>query len=290
MADGIAGKVTIAPSDGPKIRGAAAGIGEASVDTDLISRPELFQARRTGDIGLVHSWELVTSVDGPGTRMTIFMAGCPLRCLYCHNPDTWDLKEGTLHRAEDLVKKIKRYKPVFNASGGGITISGGEPLFQIAYTRRILAETHAAGIHTCIDTAGYLGARLTDEDLENIDLILLDVKSGLPDTYLNLTGHELAPTVAFGDRLAKLGKRVWVRHVHVPGYTDAPENVEATANIVANWKDNVERVEVLPFHNMGRDKWHELGIKYELEDLKPPSRESTEAVRDVFRSKGLTVY
>ncbi|AKK03099.1 pyruvate formate-lyase-activating protein [Corynebacterium epidermidicanis] len=290
MADGVAAKVTIAPSDGPKVRGTAAGLGVSSVDTDLMSRPELFEARRTGDIGLVHSWELVTSVDGPGTRMTIFMAGCPLRCLYCHNPDTWELKEGTLHRVEDLVKKIKRYRPVFNASGGGITISGGEPLFQIAFTRRVLAEAHAAGIHTCIDSAGYLGARLSDEDLENIDLVLLDVKSGLPDTYERLTGHELAPSIAFGDRLNKLGKRVWVRHVHVPGYTDAPENVEAMADIVARWKDNVERVEILPFHNMGRDKWHELGIEYELENLSPPSRESTDAIRDVFRSRGLTVY
>lgn len=290
MSDGVAAKVTIAPSDGPKIRGAAHGVGESSVDMDLISRPELFAARRTGEIGLVHSWELVTSVDGPGTRMTIFMAGCPLRCLYCHNPDTWDLKEGTLHRAEDLITKIKRYRPVFKASGGGITISGGEPLFQIAFTRRILKETHDLGIHTCIDSAGYLGARLTDKDLDTIDLVLLDLKSGLPETYQRLTGHELQPSVNFGDRLNKLGKRVWVRHVHVPGYTDAPENIEAMADILERWKSNVERVEVLPFHNMGRDKWHELGIPYELEEMKPPTAESTEVIRNAFRARGLTVY
>ncbi|MCT7392662.1 radical SAM protein, partial [Escherichia coli] len=109
--------------------------------------------------------------------MTMFMSGCPLRCRYCHNPDTMEMKEGTLERIEDVVKRIKRYKPVFKASGGGLTISGGEPLFQIAFARRVLKEIHDAGIHTTIDTSGYLGSRLRDEDLDNIDLVLLDVKS-----------------------------------------------------------------------------------------------------------------
>ena len=289
MADGVTGVVTLSPEEGERVRGAAAGLGN-DVQFDDITRPELMEARRTGDIALVHSWELVTAVDGPGTRMTMFMSGCPLRCQYCHNPDTWEMKTGTLERVEDVVKRIKRYKPIFNASGGGLTISGGEPLFQLSFTRRVLKEVHDAGIHTTIDTAGYLGSRLRDEDLDNIDLVLLDVKSGDEETYRKVTQRELQPTLDFGDRLNKIGKPVWIRFVVVPDLTDSPENVENVANIVARWKSNVERVEVLPFHNMGKDKWDSLGMNYQLADTKPPKPEDVEKIRDVFRSKGLEVY
>ncbi|HAT1181900.1 TPA: pyruvate formate lyase-activating protein [Corynebacterium striatum] len=289
MADGITGVVHLDPQAGEKVRGAAAGLGTDN-SLDDITRPELMEARRTGDIALVHSWELVTSVDGPGTRMTMFMSGCPLRCQYCHNPDTMEMKVGTLERIEDVVKRIKRYKPIFKASGGGLTISGGEPLFQIAFTRRVLKEVHDAGIHTTIDTSGFLGSRLRDEDLENIDLVLLDVKSGDEETYKKVTRRELQPTIDFGDRLSAMGKPVWIRFVVVPGLTDSPENVRNVAEIVGRWSNNVERIEVLPFHNMGADKWHELGYPYTLEDTKPPKPEDIEAIRDVFRAKGFTVY
>lgn len=291
MADGINSTVTVERSDGPRHRGTAAGIGGLDLDLEDVTHKELIEARRTGDVGLVHSWELVTAVDGPGTRMTMFMSGCPLRCLYCHNPDTMGMKEGTVERVESIVKKIKRYRNVFKASGGGLTISGGEPLFQIAFTRRVLKEVHDAGIHTTIDTSGYLGARLTDEDLENIDLVLLDVKSGDEETYHRVSGgRELQPTIDFGNRLNAIGKPVWIRFVLVPGVSDAPENINNVADIIAQWKDNVERVEVLPFHNMGADKWHELGLNYELEDTKPPTPESVDFAKETFRSRGLTVY
>ncbi|OHO64449.1 pyruvate formate-lyase-activating protein [Corynebacterium sp. HMSC036D02] len=289
MADGITGVVRLTPEEGEKVRGAAAGLG---TDNDLegYTRPELMQARRSGDVALVHSWELVTAVDGPGTRMTMFMSGCPLRCQYCHNPDTMEMKVGTLERIEDVVKRIKRYKPVFKASGGGLTISGGEPLFQIAFARRLLKEVHDAGIHTTIDTSGYLGARLRDEDLDNIDLVLLDVKSGDEETYKKVTRRELQPTIDFGDRLNAMGKPVWIRFVVVPGLTDSPENVANVAKIVSRWKSNIERIEVLPFHNMGADKWHELGYPYTLEDTKPPKPEDVEEIREVFRKEGFVVY
>lgn len=287
--DGITGVVTLTPEEGEKVRGVAAGIGGEFQDEDF-TRPELMEARRTGDIGLVHSWELVTAVDGPGTRMTLFMSGCPLRCLYCHNPDTMEMKEGTLETVHDVVKRVLRYRPVFNASGGGLTISGGEPLFQIAFTRRVLKEVHEAGVHTTIDTSGFLGARLSDDDLKNIDLVLLDLKSGDEETYHRVTGRQLQPTLDFGNRLNKLGKKVWVRFVLVPGLTDSEDNVNNVADIVAGWKDNVQRVEVLPFHNMGADKWENLGFDYQLTDVSPPSPEDTERVREVFRSRGLTTY
>lgn len=289
MADGITGVVHLNPEEGEKVRGAAAGLGTDN-DLDGYTRPELMQARRSGDVALVHSWELVTAVDGPGTRMTMFMSGCPLRCQYCHNPDTMEMKVGTLERIEDVVKRIKRYKPVFKASGGGLTISGGEPLFQIAFARRLLKEVHDAGIHTTIDTSGYLGARLRDEDLDNIDLVLLDVKSGDEETYKKVTRRELQPTIDFGDRLNAIGKPVWIRFVVVPGLTDSPENVANVARIVSRWKSNIERIEVLPFHNMGADKWHELGYPYTLEDTKPPKPEDVEEIREVFRKEGFVVY
>ncbi|MCK7643102.1 pyruvate formate-lyase-activating protein [Corynebacterium sp. CCM 8835] len=292
MSDGINSPVIIAPSEGPKVRGTAEGIGGAHsvLPDDAEGRRKLFAARRTGDVGLVHSWELVTAVDGPGTRMTLFLSGCPLRCQYCHNPDTMEMRTGTLETAEDIIAKVKRYRAVFRASGGGLTISGGEPLFQIAFARRVFTACHDAGIHIAVDTSGFLGSRLTDADLDSIDLFLLDVKSGDPDTYRHVTGRELQPTIDFGDRLSAHGKKIWIRFVLVPGLTDDPDNVGKVCDIVSRWKDSVERVEVLPFHNMGRDKWHELGMHYNLEDTKPPSPEETEAVRDRFRARGFTVH
>ncbi|SER51016.1 pyruvate formate-lyase-activating protein [Corynebacterium cystitidis] len=290
--DGITGIVTLTPEEGDKVRGVAAGLGGDAYDTaDDLNRAELMEARRTGDVGLVHSWELVTAVDGPGTRMTMFMSGCPLRCLYCHNPDTMGMKEGTLETVSAVVKRVLRYRPVFNASGGGLTISGGEPLFQIAFTRRVLKEVHDAGVHTAIDTSGYLGARLSDDDLANVDLVLLDLKSGDEATYSKVTGgRQLQPTLDFGNRLNALGKKIWVRFVLVPGLTDEPTNVEKIADIAAQWKNSVERVEVLPFHNMGADKWEHLGMDYELKDAVAPTAESVERTREVFRSRGLTTY
>ena len=272
------------------MRGVAAGLGGLSTDDLEITRPELFEARRTGEIGLIHSWELVTAVDGPGTRMTIFLSGCPLRCKFCHNPDTMEMKEGTLERIEDVVRRVLRYKQVFRASGGGLTLSGGEPLFQIAFTRRLLKAVHDAGVHTTVDTSGFLGARLTDEDLDNIDLFLLDVKSGDAETYEHVTARQLQPTIDFGDRLHAKGKAVWIRFVLVPGLTDSEDNIQNVADIVARWKGTVERVEVLPFHNMGADKWDKIGLDYELKDVAPPSAEAVEHAREIFRSRGLTVF
>lgn len=285
MGDGIAAPVTLPRCDGERVRGAAEGLGMPAVLPH--DRTELLTARRDGSVGKVHSWELVTAVDGPGTRMTLFLSGCPLRCQYCHNPDTMTLNKGTVEPVEDVVKRIKRYKTVFKASGGGLTISGGEPLFQIEFTKRILKEVHDAGIHNCIDTSGFLGARLSDEDLENVDLVLLDVKSGSESVYHEVTSQALQPTIDFGDRLSRLNKPVWVRFVLVPGLTDDPENIANVADIVARWKNNVERVEVLPFHNMGADKWKALHMQYNLADTKPPSEESLQNAVEIFRSRGL---
>lgn len=299
ISDGRAGTHTITSDvdidkDGLAVPGKAAvgrqraaginGLGTADVD-----RHERFEQMRAGLLGSVHSWELVTAVDGPGTRMTLFLAGCPLRCLYCHNPDTMKMKDGEAVTADEIVKRIARYKGIFEATDGGLTLSGGEVLMQPAFAANILHQTHEMGIHTTIDTSGFLGAACTDEMLDDIDLVLLDVKAGDEDTYKKVTGRALQPTLDFGQRLADAGKEIWIRFVLVPGLTDSWENVEKVADHVANWA-TVSRVEVLPFHQMGRDKWANLGMTYELEDTQPPSKEDIERVRDQFRARGLTVY
>lgn len=283
----------------PRRRGTASGLPETLGDLhrellplDEDGKPlhhEKVQALHAGLMGSIHSWELVTAVDGPGTRMTLFLSGCPLQCQYCHNPDTMQLKNGTLQSADEVLKRIKRYRKVFAATGGGLTISGGEPLFQHKFVRRILRGAKELGVHTALDTSGFLGRVADDELLADVDLVLLDVKSGNEATYHETTGRSLAPTIAFGDRLAGMDKPIWVRFVLVPGLTDAPENIQGVADIVQNW-GSVERVEVLPFHNMGEDKWASLGLDYTLKGVHPPSSESTEAAREVFRAKGLTVY
>ncbi|WP_029253539.1 pyruvate formate-lyase-activating protein [Paraoerskovia marina] len=271
-----------------------AGAGLRGLSTSEVPRAEKFALMRTGELGSMHSWELVTAVDGPGTRMTMFLSGCPLRCLYCHNPDTFAMKDGDPVLADEVLARIKRYRGVFSATNGGITLSGGEVLMQPAFAGRILRGAKEMGVHTCIDTSGFLGANASDEMLDDVDLVLLDIKAGDEETYQRVTSRSLAPTIAFGRRLAELGKKVWVRFVLVPGLTDDPRNVELVAGhaaaIEAVRPGTVERVEVLPFHQMARDKWAELGRTYELGDTEPPTPDATEAVRDVFRAEGLTTF
>ena len=281
-----AGELAFAPPADRHSGAGTWGLGELTA----LERSAQLKLMREGQLGSVHSWELVTAVDGPGTRMTIFMNGCPLRCLYCHNPDTFNMKDGKPVMAADLIKKIKRMRKVFKATGGGITISGGEVLMQRPFAENILMSAKSLGVHTCIDTSGFLGAHASDEFLDNVDLVLLDVKSGSEEVYRELTGRALQPTIDFGDRLSALGKKIWIRFVLVPGYTDAPDNIEKVADIVCRWRNVVERVEVLPFHQMGTDKWESLGYDYKLKDVHPPSKEATEAARDIFRARGLTVF
>lgn len=263
--------------------------GTAGLEISDAERTERFAQMRAGELGSLHSWELVTAVDGPGTRLTVFLAGCPLRCLYCHNPDTMEMRRGEPVAATELLARIKRYTSIFEVTGGGITISGGEPLMQPAFLARILRGAKELGIHTAIDTSGYLGAHMSDAMMDDIDLVLLDVKSGDPETYRRVTGRELEPTLAFGRRLADRGVQIWVRFVLVPGLTDDVANVAAAADYVATLS-TVSRVEVLPFHQMGRDKWESLGMRYELEDVSPPSPDLVERVRGQFRDRGLVVF
>lgn len=275
---------------GTPIENRRTGAGIEGMAEAELERSQRLAAIREGRLASIHSWELVTAVDGPGTRLTVFFSGCPLRCVYCHNPDTMEMRRGQDVQLEELVRRIKRYRRVFSSSGGGITLSGGEVLMQPAFARNVLQAAKEMGVHTAIDTSGYLGAVADDAFLDNVDLVLLDVKSGTEESYKALTGRPLQPTLDFGNRLAARGTTVWVRFVVVPGWTDSEENVEAIAENIAPWKEVVERVEVLPFHNMGQDKWDALGMEYKLRDAQPPSKETVERVREQFRARGFMTY
>lgn len=240
-------------------------------------------------VGYVHSYEVGSTVDGPGLRFVGFLSGCLLRCQYCHNPDTWHKYNGHPVTVSRAMEQIGKYVHVLKTSRGGITLSGGEPMLQRSFATQIFRRCKALGLHTCIDTSGRLGEKMTDEDLMDIDLHLLDIKSGDPEIYHQVTRQPLQPTLDYAQRLSALGRPMWIRYVLVPGLTDGFDNVQKVADFVAGLK-SVERVEILRFHQMGSEKWKKLGVKYPLENVEPPDAELSERVRGQFRSRGLTVY
>jgi len=255
-----------------------------------LDRHDRMEAMKTGDIGFVHSWDINTSVDGPGTRMTVFMSGCPLRCQFCQNPDTWKLRDGQPVYLQAMIDKVSRYEDLFKSTGGGITFSGGEAMMQAAFTSRVFRAAKEMGVHTCLDTSGFLNHSYTDEMIEDIDLCLLDVKSGDEATYRKVTGGTLAPTIEFGKRLAEHGSRIWIRFVLVPGLTDSFENVENVAKVCEQFREAIDHVDVLGFHQLGRPKWHELRIPYPLKDAKGPSHELKARVVKQFEDHGFVTY
>ena len=238
-----------------------------------------------GAFGYVHSYETSSRYDGPGLRAVLFVSGCLLRCTYCHNPDTWHLKDGTYVSAQQVVDRLGQFASALRALDGGLTISGGEVMVQLAFTKRILAGAKQMGLHTAIETSGFLGDRVDDSYLSVLDLVLLDIKSSNPDTYKAVTGRDLAPTLRFAERLAKMNKPVWVRFTLVPGHTDDPANVEGIAKFVAPMK-NVEWVEVQPFHKMGEFKWKAMNLDYKHANTPPPTPELVNRVIEQFRAAG----
>lgn len=241
-----------------------------------------------GAFGYAHSYETGSRYDGPGVRVVLFLSGCLLRCTYCHNPDTWHLKDGTYISAQHVISRLAGFAPALRAMDGGLTISGGEPMVQLAFTRRILAGAKRQGLHTAIETSGFLGARADDRFLSALDLVLLDIKSSNPETYRQATGRELMPTLRFAERLAAAGKPTWVRFTLVPGLTDDPANVEGVAKFAASLP-NVEWVEVQPFHQLGAFKWKAIGLDYKHADTAQPSLELISRVVGQFRDAGCRV-
>jgi pyruvate formate lyase activating enzyme len=244
---------------------------------------------QTGDVGFLHSFTTGSTVDGPGVRVVAWTAGCPWRCLYCHNPDTWSMIHGRAVPLERAVAELRKYRRGLKVMSGGFTLSGGEPLLQDRFAVRLFAAAHDAGIHTALDTSGFLGDRLSDDEVRRIDLVLLDLKTWGEERHRRLTGKEMGPTLDFARRLSALQRAVWVRFVLVPGLTDDPDIASHIAKFAAGL-GVVQRVDVLPFHQLGRYKWDRLGIPYTLRETKPPSPDLVERICAVFRAEGLQAF
>ena len=243
----------------------------------------------SGDMGFLHSFTTGSTLDGPGVRVVAWTTGCQWRCRYCHNPDTWTMRNGYPVSVANATAELRKYSQGLKVMNGGLTISGGEPLMQHRFVVKVFDAAKKMGVHTTIETNGFLGERLSDDDLAKIDLVMLGVKAWGGELHKELTGRDNGPTLEFGRRLAKLKKRIWVRFVLVPNLTDDLDDVGKIAEFAASL-GNVERVEVLPFHQMGRFKWHELGIRYHLEDTQPPSADLVERACAVFRAAGLEAH
>jgi pyruvate formate lyase activating enzyme len=247
-----------------------------------------FQDEGSGAFGYAHSYETSSRYDGPGVRVVLFVSGCLLRCNYCHNPDTWHLKDGTHVSAKQVLDRLAGFAPALKSLDGGLTISGGEPMVQRHFTGRIFAGAKQMGLHTAIETSGFLGDKIDQAYIDSVDLFLLDIKSSDPETYRRVTGRDLAPTLRFAERLAQLNKPAWVRFTLVPGQTDDPANVDGIARFVAPMK-NVEWVEVQPFHQMGAFKWKAMNLDYELSETPTASPELVSRVIEQFRAAGCRV-
>ena len=246
-------------------------------------------ALATGDVGFLHSFTTGSTVDGPGVRVVAWTSGCQFRCLYCHNPDTWNMTNGIPVTLGKATEELRKYRTGLKVMAGGFTLSGGEPLMQDRFAVKLLTAAQALGIHTALDTNGSLGARLTDAELECIDLVLLDIKSWDAERHRQVTGMEVGPVLDFARRLAARKRPVWLRFVLVPGLTDDAVNITEIARF-SGGLGNVDRVDVLPFHQMGRFKWKELKLNYVLDNVQPPTSEAVEQACAWFRAEGLKVY
>lgn len=238
--------------------------------------------------GFIHSVETAGTVDGPGLRFVVFVTGCPLRCLYCHNPDSRHMRDGKKTTAAEIVAEISKYHDFLIRTNGGVTVSGGEPLLQQDFVTEIFRGCKAMGLSTALDTSGNLGGQVKGELLNVTDLVLLDIKSFDHFAYKKITGVNLQPTLDFAKKLDALRKPMWIRYVLVPGLTDNIDSINGLADFLSGLS-SVERVEVLPFHKMGEHKWESLGLAYTLKDTQPPSPELVEKVRGIFALRGLYV-
>lgn len=238
--------------------------------------------------GRIHSVETAGTVDGPGLRYVVFFQGCPLRCLYCHNPDTREPKAGKEVTSYELVEDIKKYRSYMEYSGGGVTISGGEPLLQPKFLAELLKSLKKEGFHTAVDTSGCANIDTVKDVFKYTDLVLLDIKSIDPKTYKTITAQELYPTLEMAKYLDAHNIKMWIRYVVVPGFTDSIHDAEKLAEFVSGLK-NVERVEILPFHKMGEYKWEQLGYEYKLKDTQPPDANLITEIKNIFIKKGLNV-
>lgn len=232
--------------------------------------------------GKIHSIETFGTVDGPGIRFVIFMQGCSLKCKYCHNRDTWKVNSGTSTSIPELVKEILKYKSYIDNSDGGVTVSGGEPLLQTEFVTELFKELKSLGIHTALDTAGSIPvSEQVKELLKYTDLVLLDIKHINPEKCVNLTGFTNKNTLEFAKYLSNINIPVWIRQVLVPGYTDDKFDLQDLKKFIDSL-NNVEKVELLPYHNLGKFKWDEIGDIYELGNVESPTPEEIQKAKNIL--------
>lgn len=232
----------------------------------------------------MHSCETFGAVDGPGVRFIVFLRGCCFRCAYCHNPDTWAVKGEADTLPGDILRRALNYRAYWGKDGG-ITVSGGEPMLQADFVAELFRECRVAGVNTCIDTCAGVFSRGNRSILEMLaltDTVLLDIKHIDPKRHLELTGGKLEPVLECARYLHEQGKRVWLRHVLVPGWTDGEDDLRRLADFIRPM-DNIERVDVLPYHTMGVDKWKSLGLEYRLDGVEPPDAESVARAREILK-------
>lgn len=233
-------------------------------------------------IGKIHSFESFGTVDGPGIRFIIFMQGCPLKCKYCHNRDTWDFSGGTEYSVEEIIPMIKKVKPYIDSSGGGVTVSGGEPLAQAQFVCELFKKLKELNIHTCIDTAGsYPINQDIKELLKYTDLVLLDIKHINNEKAIDLTGMSNENNLNFAKYLSNVNIPVWIRQVLVPGYTDDKFDLNKEREFIQSL-NNVKNIEILPYHDLGKFKWSDLGEQYPLKGVRIPDDEDVKKAKDIL--------
>lgn len=223
-------------------------------------------------MGRLHSIETFGTVDGPGIRVVLFFQGCPMRCQYCHNRDTWETSGGKLWGLDELKRFVLRFRPYMETSGGGVTATGGDPVLQHRFLARLFRELRKEGVHTALDTSGFCDYEEVKPLIDATDLVILDIKAVEPALHLRLTGQDNARILRFADKMREISKPVWLRHVLVPGLTDSEEELLAFRRIALSMP-GAQRVELLPYHTMGRFKWEELGLEYPLSGVPEPTRE-----------------
>lgn len=233
--------------------------------------------------GYIHSFESMGLVDGPGIRTVVFFQGCALRCSYCHNPDTWEFNKGKEYTVMDVINKIRRFKPYFK-NNGGVTFSGGEPLMQPEFLIECLKECKKEGIHTVIDTSAHGISKYYSEILEYTDLVLLDIKDISNEKFKLITGQNIDHLLTFIDSLNKSKCKVWIRHVVVPGITDSKDHINGLISFIKNI-NNVEKVELLPYHTLGVHKYNNLGLSYPLKNVQPMDKLKTKELEAYIKKE-----
>ena len=230
----------------------------------------------------IHSIESFGTVDGPGIRFVVFMQGCSLQCKYCHNRDTWDINGGEVKTVDEIIEKIENYKNYIILSGGGVTVTGGEPLLQVRFLIELFKKLKEKNIHTCIDTSGMVS--ITDnikELLKYTDLVLLDIKHIDDEKCKRLVGSSNKKELEFARYLSDNNIKMWIRQVLVPGYTDDEQDLLKLKEFIKSLK-TVEKVQILPYHSMGKYKWEKLGLNYELENVRDANQSDVERAKKIL--------